>query len=85
LTWRSTHTCTINHKGSAGAMEAIGAVNIFNRSIANNNLRYSTYRGDGDSKSHQDIVKADPYPGVLVKRVSVLDMCRKGLGRDCEH
>ena len=43
------HECPINHVGSAGAMEALGAVNIFEKSVADLQLRFTTYTGDGDS------------------------------------
>ena len=33
------HDCPINHKGSAGSMEASGIVKCFQRSVKVNNLR----------------------------------------------
>jgi len=36
---------------------------MYARSVRLGNVRYIKYRGDVDSKSFQDVVKADPYPG----------------------
>ena len=54
--------CRINHTGS-------GVVQCFSRSVATLQLRYENYIGDGDSKAYQEVVKADPYKGLMVKRV----------------
>ena len=64
--WQLEHDCPVNHEGSAGSMEAAGAVTIFKRSVDINKLRYLKYRGDGDSKAYQDVVAADPYPGLAI-------------------
>ena len=66
--WKLYHDCTINHPGSAGSMEAAGVVNIFKRSVETKKLRYTTYLGDGDSKSFQDIVESNIYPGHEVEK-----------------
>lgn len=49
--WRDTHaaTCNINHQGSSGEMEGVGALKIFSRSIEKHKLKYATFVGDGDS------------------------------------
>ena len=39
----SDHSCSKNHAGSAGAMEAAGAIKIFSRSIEKHELRYLEY------------------------------------------
>ena len=59
--WKATHSCSINHKSSAGAMEAAGAIEIFGRSIEKNKLRYTNYLGDGDSASYLKVEKTKPY------------------------
>ena len=54
--WKADHVnCKANFDGSAPAMEAEGAQRIFERSIENNQLRYTELYGDGDSKSHQQV------------------------------
>ena len=60
-TWKASHSCPINHKSSAGAMEAAGAVEIFRRSINRNKLRYVNYLGDGDTASFSKVQEAKPY------------------------
>ncbi len=46
--WKAKHSnCKANYRGSALAMEPEGAL----RSVEENNLRYTDFYGDGDSKS----------------------------------
>ena len=54
----------LNYKGSAPNMEKAGAVSIFQRSIEKNGLRYTTFYGDGDSKSFNAVenIYGDDYP-----------------------
>ena len=51
--------CAINFNGSAGAMESTGVVIVF--------WNLTNFIGDGDTKSHSDVVAADPYPGTPMK------------------
>ena len=55
------HESPINHKGSAGTMEASGVLRIYEKSVKNLKLRYMTYIGDGDSKAYPSVVRAQPY------------------------
>ena len=72
----NTHECSINHEGSSGSMESQGLAEMFMSSVQFNGLRYVEFLGDGDTKSHHDVVAADPYPGIIVKKLELLDMCR---------
>ena len=56
------HACNMNHTGSAPAMETEGAKLIFERSIQKNNICYTEYYGDGDTKSHVKV--ADTYKDI---------------------
>ena len=56
--WFIDHDCSINHDKSSGAMESVGAVAVFNRSISKNKLIYKEYLGDGDTSSFNDVVKS---------------------------
>ena len=38
--WKSTHICKLNYKVSAGKMEPVGALQIWNFSVEKNKLRY---------------------------------------------
>ena len=73
------HDCPINHKCSAGSMESAG-VRCFQRSINLNNLPYKTYIGDGDSSSYASVVKADPYPGLLIQKGKCIGHIQKRVG-----
>jgi len=55
------HSCDINHDKSSGAMESVGAVEIFKSSIQKYNLIYDEYLGDGDTSSFKDVVAAETY------------------------
>ena len=52
-TWYKGHeqSCSANYEESAPMMEVAGAVRIFNRSIEERGVRYTSYYGDGDSKA----------------------------------
>ena len=42
--WKSEHSCSINHEGSAGAVEVNGLKRLFSQSIRLHKLRYNFYR-----------------------------------------
>lgn len=64
--WKNSHSCKINHKGSAGAMEAMGAIEIFRSSLQRYSLRYAHYIGDGDSSSYGKVVESKPYNDEMI-------------------
>ena len=74
-----THNCPINHEGSADSMEAAGLVDCFMNSIENWKLRYTHYIGDGDSKAYNEVVKNDPYPGIVVEKLECVGHIQKRL------
>ncbi|GFU99994.1 hypothetical protein TNCV_4056681 [Trichonephila clavipes] len=45
--WKILHVkeCLKNHNGSAGMMETVGMVRIFQRSLSHRSVRYTSYRG----------------------------------------
>ena len=53
--WEEKHSniCQINYEGSSGGMEGDGALKIFERSISERNLKYTTFVGDGDSDTYK--------------------------------
>ena len=59
--WKLNHKCKINHTGSAGAMEPVGAIRIFQRSEHLHGLKYTKYLGDGDSAAYNKVSEAKPY------------------------
>ena len=42
-------------------MESAGACTLFQRSVENDKLRYTSYIGDGDTSSFSDVQKLQPY------------------------
>ena len=55
-----THDCPINHEGSAGSMKPSGIVRIFEKSVDNLQVLFTTYIDDGDSKAYH-VMTAAPY------------------------
>ena len=60
-TWKEMHNCNINHTTSSGSMGAVGAKEIYRRSIDKHKLIYSQYIGDGDISSFKEVVASNPY------------------------
>ena len=80
-TFVQDHNCPINHHGSVGAMEAVGRVNIFQRSVADLQLCFTTFVGDGDSKAYPAVLNADPYgPDKLVEKGECVGHVQKRVG-----
>ena len=77
-TWKDSHICKINHKGSASAMEVTGTKRIFERSIIRNKLRYSQFYGDGDCKSYASV--KDTYEGTPVQKLECVGHVQKRVG-----
>ena len=76
--WKQARHCSINHVGSAPAMEVAGAKLIFNRSIEKHNLRYTEFYGDGDSKSFNSV--KDVYDGITIKKQECIGHIQKRVG-----
>ena len=74
------HACSINHEGSSGSMESDALVDIFKSSETFNGFRYVEFLGDGDTKSHHDVVASDPYPGTVVKKLECIGHVPKRVG-----
>ena len=79
--WKETHVCNFNYKGSAGGMEPEGARRIFSRSLKRHKVRYTDLYGDGDSKSHE-IVK-NIYRGIIVRKLQCVGHVQKRVGNRC--
>ena len=58
--WKLNHVCDANFSGSAGAMEPLGTVELFKRSL-NEKIRYKYLIADGDSKTHTLLLQEQPY------------------------
>jgi hypothetical protein len=80
--FRSLHykKCKISHTGSASSMESSGTIKIFLRSEKKNNLRYTTFLGDGDSSSYVNVVSAKPYGDFEIKKAECIGHIQKRVG-----
>ena len=78
--WKAQHMCSINHTGSAGAMEVVGMQKIFGRSVNLHGLRYAFYIRDGDTKSFDQICKSDPYPSHTITKGECVGPVQKRFG-----
>ena len=74
------HNCCVNYEGSAGSKETAGVLECYRESVELNKLRYVKFIGDGDSKSYSEVVKADPYDGVPIKKLECSGHVQKGVG-----
>ena len=80
-TWKKEHDCQLNHTGSAGSMEASGAVRIFSRSVEKRGLRYVNYLGDGDSSSFSRVQNSAPYgEDISVQKLECVGHIQKRVG-----
>lgn len=78
---KSLHDCVKNHEGSAGKMEVIGMLRMFQRSMDQRNVRYSKYIGDGDTKTFCEISKDKPYgDDVTVEKLECIGHVQKRMG-----
>ena len=78
--FRRIHKCPLNHTKSSGAMEADGVSECFLTSVNERKLRYLTYIGDGDTKSYQNVVAANPYPGYNIGKAECVGHVQKRVG-----
>lgn len=81
--WYKSHqdNCTINHSGSAGKMEVDAVKEMFLRSEEKHGVKYTTYVGDGDSKTFKGILDANPYgDGYVVKKKECVGHVEKRMG-----
>ena len=80
---RQEAECSANFSNSSKAMEAAGAIHLWKQFIEKNDLRYTSFVGDGDGASHKFVVDAKPYgEASQIGRKTVLDMYRKELAVD---
>ena len=78
--WTAQHMCSINHTGSAGAMEVVGMQKMFGRSVNLHVIRYAFYIRDGDTKSFDQICKSDPYPDHTIRTGECVGHVQKRVG-----
>lgn len=81
--WKQTHTesCGVNTNVSAPAMEAKAVVQLWQRSLDLNGLKYVAYIGDGDSKGFSNVLEAKPYGDVEIVKEECVGHVQKRLGK----
>ena len=76
-----SHECAANVTCSAPAMESKAAAAIWSRSAESRGVRYTTFIGDGDSKSYKSVCDASPYgPGVSISKEECVGHIQKRVG-----
>ncbi|GFV55583.1 uncharacterized protein TNCV_1820701 [Trichonephila clavipes] len=81
--WKILHVkeCLKNHNGSAGMMETVGMVRIFQRSLSHRSVRYTSYIGNGDSKTFSSITASNPYgEDITVSKIDCVGHVQKRMG-----
>ncbi|GFT82392.1 uncharacterized protein TNCV_2388871 [Trichonephila clavipes] len=79
--WKILHVkeCLKNHNGSAGMMETVGMVRIFQRSLSHRSVRYTSYIGD--SKKLSSITASNPYgEDITVSKIECVGHVQKRMG-----
>ena len=62
-------------------MEATSVVTLRNRSEERNNLRYTAYIGDGDSKCFHNVLAAKPCGDITIEKEECIGHVQKRLGK----
>ncbi|GFY15345.1 patj homolog [Trichonephila clavipes] len=81
--WKNLHVkeCFKNHNGSAGMMETVGMIRIFQRSLSYRSVRYTSYIGGGDSKTFSSITASNPYgEDITVSKIECVGHVQKRMG-----
>ncbi|GFX49322.1 uncharacterized protein TNCV_3334401 [Trichonephila clavipes] len=62
-------------------METVGMVRIFHRSLSHRSVRYTSYIGDGDSKTFSSITASHPYgEDITVSKIECVGHVQKRMG-----
>ncbi|GFW39181.1 uncharacterized protein TNCV_1831711 [Trichonephila clavipes] len=62
-------------------METVGMVRIFQRSLSHRSVRYTSYIGDGDSKTFSSITASNPYgEDITVSKIECVGHVQKRMG-----
>ena len=72
--------CNVNYHGSSPAMEATGALRIWQRSVQKHNLRYMVIISDGDTKTVKHLNEHKPYGNLEIVNHECVGHVQKWLG-----
>ena len=77
----ASHSCSANSTCSAPGMEAQAAKMIWQRSVEQRQVRYTTFIGDGDTKSFKAVCDVAPYgPDVAITKEECVGHVQKRVG-----
>ncbi|CAF1518925.1 unnamed protein product, partial [Rotaria sordida] len=79
-----SHKCEKNYNKSSGTIEANAVLNMFKRSVSKYGIYYTSYVGDGDSKTFTSLSNAKLYPGKMIKKIEDLNHFSKRMKRQLE-
>ncbi|CAF5132496.1 unnamed protein product, partial [Rotaria sp. Silwood1] len=79
-----SHHCEKNYNKSSGTIEAHAVLNMFKRSVSKYGIYYTSYVGDGDSKTFTILSNETPYPGKVIKKIEDLNHFSKRMKRQLE-
>lgn len=80
--WKETHNCNINHEGSSGKMESQGAKHIWERSVQERGVYYTTMVGDGDSSTYATIKDTYESDSKTVQKGECVGHVQKRVGKN---
>lgn len=72
--------CQVNHKGSSGMMEPVGAVNIVKRLYESYGIKTTCYLSDGDSKAFSQVAKFCEEQDWTIKKLECTNHVSKRVG-----
>lgn len=73
--------CVANYSGTSGGMEVAGVTKIYERSVVENQVRYTNYLGDGDSKAFETVKNLKPYGDeVVISKLECVGHIQKRMG-----
>ena len=80
--WWESHKseCQKNFQGSSGAMDPAGCVSIFKRSVEKNDMRYTNFLGDSDSKAFKQLQEDKVYGEKTIKKLECVGHIQKRMG-----
>ncbi|XP_077511721.1 uncharacterized protein LOC144122078 [Amblyomma americanum] len=80
LTWKENHVCQKNSEKKAGEMEVEAGLILFQRSLQQNNLRYTTVLSDGDSRTFLALQEAKVYGFIPINKEECINHVQKRMG-----
>ncbi|XP_077521463.1 uncharacterized protein LOC144132728 [Amblyomma americanum] len=78
--WKQSHICQKNTSKKAGEMEVEAALILFQRSLQQHKLRYTTVLSDGDSRTFPALQEAEVYGYIEIHKEDCVNHVQKRMG-----